>query len=525
MSAPIEMTSVITEEERSYTRECQQGIEVPIFTTLYPRPYLKGLSTLLSTTCSSNQNYGHRKTLCNHQFVDIVRLDRDDIIAQGPESLTLEGLRELPHDVDALLFLRGEPCSDLLRALGAKFQVDYDVLSEHLPSHEEYVCERPRSGPARTFRLRLPILGSRWASRRKTDPVSYAELDNLRQVVDATVSEYSRSVAMDPTAMCGGASIVRNVVIHDEQYFSIDQYVTVHICQRESGWIGIVWADPGYSDWRYTGNLISHFGRLNKDLKTYPIINLPFSDVGNNTAGLSDLPPTRLPQTALVGLQNYGNQIDTSLLHNDRKTSLFPLIHLCLAAESQHLRIIETTLGKGAEDISLVAPRVGLSIVLETKKHLQSHLHDFRNVEHFLRTLALEHSGTVLPETDFILSVIGKILDKIQCLISECNDTVSYTQALGSLQQAERAISEARGVKLLTVLAFFFAPISFTTSFFGMNFKEFGTGTLSLWVWAVAAVPISLLFAIPFTSDFYNIGKLVATALQSILGWIRGDFQ
>jgi len=42
------------------------------------------------------------------------------------------------------------------------------------------------------------------------------------------------------------------------------------------------------------------------------------------------------------------------------------------------------------------------------------------------------------------------------------------------------------------LLAFFFIPLSFTASFFGMNFKELGSSNqdLSVWVWFIVSVPI-----------------------------------
>lgn len=58
------------------------------------------------------------------------------------------------------------------------------------------------------------------------------------------------------------------------------------------------------------------------------------------------------------------------------------------------------------------------------------------------------------------------------------------------LSESHKAMEQARGVARLTLLAFFFLPLSFTTSFFGMNFSELGTRKLSLWIWAAASFPL-----------------------------------
>jgi hypothetical protein len=58
------------------------------------------------------------------------------------------------------------------------------------------------------------------------------------------------------------------------------------------------------------------------------------------------------------------------------------------------------------------------------------------------------------------------------------------------LQEARAGLQQGAQMKRLTILAFLYLPLNLTTSFFGMNFREFGQGTLSLaWILAVL-VPI-----------------------------------
>lgn len=58
------------------------------------------------------------------------------------------------------------------------------------------------------------------------------------------------------------------------------------------------------------------------------------------------------------------------------------------------------------------------------------------------------------------------------------------------LKEARKSVDQAETVTKLTYLAFFFLPLSFTASLFGMNFKQFGTGSLNIWVMFVVLVPI-----------------------------------
>jgi hypothetical protein len=65
----------------------------------------------------------------------------------------------------------------------------------------------------------------------------------------------------------------------------------------------------------------------------------------------------------------------------------------------------------------------------------------------------------------------------------------------GMLEESRRAIEQAEKLKRLTILAFFFIPLSFLASIFGMNFKQFGQGQQSLWIYFVLALPVLWLSA------------------------------
>lgn len=72
------------------------------------------------------------------------------------------------------------------------------------------------------------------------------------------------------------------------------------------------------------------------------------------------------------------------------------------------------------------------------------------------------------------------------------------------LLESKKGIQQAQGVARLTMLPFFFIPLSFTTSFFGMNFAELGTGKYSIWLWFAVSVPI---FAVALV--FVFLGRFV----------------
>lgn len=73
---------------------------------------------------------------------------------------------------------------------------------------------------------------------------------------------------------------------------------------------------------------------------------------------------------------------------------------------------------------------------------------------------------------------------------------------------------ESRSVRSLTLLVFLFAPLSFSCSLFGMNIVEFGTGSLSLWIWPALAVPITVIAIIPVLPDMGVLGRQTWQAVK-----------
>ena len=55
---------------------------------------------------------------------------------------------------------------------------------------------------------------------------------------------------------------------------------------------------------------------------------------------------------------------------------------------------------------------------------------------------------------------------------------------------SRKPIGQAKAVARLTLLALHFIPLSFTTSFFGMNIKELKGDELDLRVWILTSVPV-----------------------------------
>lgn len=85
------------------------------------------------------------------------------------------------------------------------------------------------------------------------------------------------------------------------------------------------------------------------------------------------------------------------------------------------------------------------------------------------------------------------MLRRTERTAARCESGLHNTMSTMSIAESKKGIEQAERVAQLTRLAFVFVPLSFTTSFFGMNFEQLATGDLQIWVWFVISLPIVLL--------------------------------
>jgi Mg2+ and Co2+ transporter CorA len=93
---------------------------------------------------------------------------------------------------------------------------------------------------------------------------------------------------------------------------------------------------------------------------------------------------------------------------------------------------------------------------------------------------------------ELLLTDFQNLLSRAEQLSARCQSGMSICMNSAAIAESQRAIAQAMSVEQLTRLAFFYVPLSFTSSFFGMNLLYFGTGNIKLWVWFEASFPLVL---------------------------------
>ena len=253
---------------------------------------------------------------------------------------------------------------------------------------------------------------------------------------------------------------------------------------------------------------IRHRPKLALKSKKY---TLPTEDHGQNG---------EFPQAASFLRRNYGKQLEWPVMKVDPFYALHELFEFSAASELQFLNLVEHKLRPETNYEILFQEAPSLSNLLYHLEILQAHTrrlsetiqkikcrgssqwpHAPENSD--LDRKAKESQSQLLKDYEFLLY-------KAKLLANLCERGMGVIMNNANIAEAKRGIIQAERVSKLTLLAFFYVPLSFTASFFGMNFTQFSSGPLlGIWVWFVTSIPVLALSFILYKWDIAAfIGRL-----------------
>lgn len=424
-----------------------------------------------------------------------------------------------------LLFMRGNPTPEWLNTIGYSCNVDPDFFLKHLDfrstaGKQDYFNLPSLPTTNENFiRLHWTTIGSRLANF-EINGHDQGRIDLLRKDSAKKMERFLQDTrSTHKMNMCD--SFVRRFAVHDENHFSLEQDVSICVNTVGNGWIIVVWQDIGND---LMQGLSGPWLEPPNHSFSWKTRALPTIQHRPHMALEARSPPMRrcsegpgsgkFIQSASLLYLNYGNSLDQELLSYNPFYVLTDLFKFTAFAEVQFLNMMETKLKKEI-DFSVTDSRHAptFSNLLYSKTLLDQH------VDQIEETIASIKSNSNTPfangsaEVDQeVLVVATKLLrdfeslsQRAKALSLHCESGMKIVTNNNMLLESQRAIEQAAGVAKLTKLAFFYIPLSFTTSFFGMNFIQFGTGALSIWVWFVASAPVFIISVLLLSYDISRI--------------------
>ncbi|KAF2206286.1 hypothetical protein CERZMDRAFT_103537 [Cercospora zeae-maydis SCOH1-5] len=200
--------------------------------------------------------------------------------------------------------------------------------------------------------------------------------------------------------------------------------------------------------------------------------------------------------------ENYGSSLDPQIMANEPFYAITELMQFAAFSICQLINMIDSTVSRATLATTIVANNYDIS---ELSYHQQLLDEVARTFRENLRVIEQRGSATwpkakdakQRAKADRIAASLLKDYEELQHrnqdLIKRCHNHMKTIINQASLAETQRSLEQARQVTQLTWLAFMFVPLTFTTSFLGMNLSIFGQGTVSLWLWFAITVPLMLI--------------------------------
>ncbi|KAK3935818.1 hypothetical protein QBC46DRAFT_42372 [Diplogelasinospora grovesii] len=520
--------AVLSYSQLSVTQSLYAGVHFENLARYLQQPYEARAPDLVA------RNNDTQKTP-TFTFVTLYNLDpaaeeRESQInsPDGFESKAAE-MANSPHG--RLIFMRGHPSPEWLLSIGATYRVDPEFFRRHLDFRQglrdHYWLPSPPSSLNTALRLRITTIGASVSKARTSSEQDVIEA--LRELSQSRLSDY-REKLKSLAEMKLGDSIMRDFSVHDLEQFTIEQDISLYVGTCGPGWFALIWLDitnnlkdgPAtsfFTNPRRTGSwaissvpVIQH--RPGLALRQTP----KHRARAREEAQLKDHIPTSsgggMAQSASLLHLDYGMDLDKTLAGGDSFYALHEVIVFTAFSENQFLNMLETKLLHELDPLLLVRQQEPtLSNLLYNQRVLDRHIQRIRdNLTMFKarESLGWPKMTSAQPGKQRIADEAAEklihdyeyLLARALTLSEQCSRGMQVVMNNAMVKESRDAMDQAKGVAKLTRLAFIFVPLSFTASFFGMNFVQFGQGSLDLWIWFAVSTPI---FVVSLLSMKYDI--------------------
>ena len=212
----------------------------------------------------------------------------------------------------------------------------------------------------------------------------------------------------------------------------------------------------------------------------------------------------------------YGKTLDEETFASDAFYALHEFFTFKAFSESQFVNVVKAAIAPETSHMVLWQEQPTLSNLLYHKEILLNHAQELRSNIFAIknrgscqwpRALSEVRQKVACAAADTLLHDFESLLQRTELLSHRCDQGMSIIMNNTALTEPRRAISQARQVGRLTLLAYFYIPLSFTSSFFGMNFSELNNGSnLHIWLYFVTSTVHSCTFL------FYHLSQIQSSS-------------
>ncbi|KAF2227804.1 hypothetical protein BDZ85DRAFT_7833 [Elsinoe ampelina] len=454
------------------------------------------------------------------------KLTSTDELEQYEVELTNSSRTGATSDRPSIVILRGHQQAHCLNLIGGLFEIDPHFFNAHLsyqwPQWSSNLFAQPSlpSVVADQVTFCIATLGTHGQVGK--DIAAERHL--------AAVDMYGYQHVLTTGEQKSGESVVRMFNLHTLRHFSIEQHITASLIRHGDQWRMIIWSDiAGLLDSGLPGPRSPMKGTslLPTVRRWTPAASETFARLGRN----HKFPLPGMHQTARHSITDFGATLDPLLASEDPLYALSDIVSLSADSLNQLLNICACVLDtEAARDPDEHQEHQEAEIIYHQRilKRLSTHItQTLSQLDHFRQTWPHSSNPTRHSLSTTTLTLITTDFSTLQtrtdALLLRCRESMAMCMHAAQIEEARKNIEQARKVTQLTFLAFFYIPLSFTTSFFGMNVTSLGQADgLPLWPWLVMSACL-LLVSLGILGLVERLGPLLRGQRGEKAGrWLRG---
>ena len=427
----------------------------------------------------------------------------------------------------SLLFMQGYPSPDWLNVIGSKYRLDPNFFQAHLHSlfTDDHFRHPSPPSAAHILTLRITTIGHRLSYC--LPKVLDQPTEVLRSRSSLEMKRYLRNMQLNHGKAFVGDSIVRDFSVFDENYFSIEQDVSICLnFSAKDNWDSrlilplsmecalnsyavTIWLDTGRElekgpdgPWQASGPWA-----LSNATEFLPIINqqsLNLYDPQNSPDAMSpfnsSLRSRRLQHVSLLP-QCYGKTLEPGRLARDPFYAITEIVELAVASEVQFLNLIAIQLANKRTVQSDLSTETVLSDMSYIKDILARHIERLELNLKFIKNRGGSHWARALPPSlerhpkeEKLCEDIEYLVERARSMETICSNFTCLAIQRMSVHENNAARRQSRSIILFSIISTIFLPLSFMTSLFSMNISQFNANSsVSIWVWVIPSVIMMLI--------------------------------
>lgn len=434
-----------------------------------------------------------------------------------------------------MVFLCGQASPEWLNSVGSLYQLDPEVLFQHMtffPSaeRESYFDPGVRSAAANTLRLCIPTIvtidpksrhvsrDELYAARRDIDSSLRKKFNQLKNAPhsDAGLPFFRRVNVHTGDLLTTEQEISITLLIHDEKHADthVQRGSVVSTDRNPRSFTVLVWTDsngdgamakiplPGTPSFS-KDNLVTSFCPV--------ILDRSHAAVQHQALKKVDMRNRKKSQTLSFLPSHYELDLRKAAASAHPFTATHGLFKFAACAVSQFLEMLSIIIDVQLEQFRKPPNEVSeypdamtfhysRTVLERCRTQLDDATEDLRNHGGpswvSLETEPASSSVEVQIDSDTmqLMRDYRKLSRKVQYLVLKCDQGLDVVKDYEAANKARRANEQNDSLSMLTqittIVTILYVPLSFVTSVFGMNFRQFGQGELSIWWWGAFSGPI-----------------------------------